>query len=189
MDRQIILASSSPRRVELLAKAGLSFIQDPSDIDEKAIAIADHEAFVREAALLKARDVAARHPADCIVLGADTIVCVDDLRLGKPADRAEARSMLLLLQNRAHQVMTGVALMDRSRKIERVECAITTVWFDSIPNESLESYLNTGEPYDKAGAYAIQGWAARFISRIEGDYDNVVGLPIRLVRKMLEDMK
>lgn len=187
---RLILASASPRRAALLRQAGIEFLQYPSRVDESRIAVADHREFAMRAAILKARDVASRPdiPKDALVLGADTIVCLDERRLGKPRGIEEARVMLHALAQRRHEVITGVALC-RPGDPEPCasDCATTSVWFGAIPEADLEDYLATEDPYDKAGAYGIQGWAGRHIARIEGGYDNVVGLPVARVAAMISE--
>jgi len=121
-----------------------------------------------------------------VVIGADTIVCLGSRRLGKPADAAEARAMLRALEGREHRVLTGLAVCQAAGR-SLVDCVETRVWFGVIPEADLSACLATAEPYDKAGAYAIQGWAGRYIERIEGDWHNVVGLPVRRLLELLSD--
>ena len=179
---QFVLASSSPRRAELLAAAGFAFEVDHADIDETPLAGEPADRYVMRLAEGKARAVAARFP-DRAVLGADTTVVVDGDILGKPADAAEAAAMLRRLQGRAHEVLTGVALVAPAGAL--VELATTRVWFAPMTDEEIAAYVATGEPMDKAGAYGIQGWAARHVSRVEGSYSNVVGLPVAVVHQLL----
>jgi septum formation protein len=180
----LILASASPRRAQLLRAAGLNFQTCPSRVDEGAIQASTHRDYAIKAALSKAQDVLEDAEEGSIVIGADTIVCLDEKRLGKPADRAEAREMLQALESRRHVVMTGLAVCRRGRPSLQ-DCVETAVWFGPIPPEDLEACLDTPEPYDKAGAYAIQGWAANYVERIEGDWHNVVGLPVARLLEML----
>jgi len=180
--RTLVLASRSPRRSELLAAAGFSFEVLAADIDETP---RDHEApdaYVERLAIEKARAVLALRP-DSTVLGADTTVVIDGLILGKPADELEATDMLKRLRGRVHDVLTGVALVDSAGAQSAVER--TRVWFDPVTDEDISWYVASGEPVDRAGAYAIQGLASRFIPRIEGSYSNVVGLPVALVSSIL----
>jgi septum formation protein len=177
----LILASSSPRRRELLAQAGFTFTVESADINEEQQLNEVPSLYVQRLALEKAQVVWDRHKEDnsadpITVLGADTTVVVDGEILGKPVDLTDARRMLLRLSGRTHQVMTGVAAITRKATVCKVE--ITQVFFDLIDEEELNHYLLSGEPLDKAGAYGIQGYAARWIPRIEGCYFNVVGLPI-----------
>jgi septum formation protein len=179
---QIILASASPRRQELLRQVGLSFVVEPSHVNEQVSEPMAPEKLVEHLALIKAREVAARHP-ESIVLGADTIVVVDGQVLGKPADRSEAIAMLERLADREHLVMTGVALVQNGREV--VSHEETAVRFGPLTREQIAAYVDTGEPMDKAGAYGIQGRAAALIHSIRGDYYNVVGLPLYRTIQML----
>ena len=156
----------------------------PADIDESARPIEHPDAYVLRLALDKARAVSERMPGR-LVLGADTAVVVDDEILGKPRDAADASRMLRLLAGRAHRVMTGVALVGSPVQggVE-TDLAITTVEFGPISEAEITWYVASGEPMDKAGAYAIQGLASRFVTRIDGSYSNVVGLPVSLVYVM-----
>lgn len=178
----LILASASPRRRELLAHLGLAFSVEAADIDETPHLEEHPVSYTKRLAKEKAQAIALRHPGGA-VLGADTTVVLDHLILGKPADAEDARRMLQLLQGRTHQVITGVALHFDTQTI--VEAETTMVSFAPMTAETIDAYVATGEPLDKAGAYGIQGIAAQFIPRIEGDYSNVVGLPLARVRQML----
>lgn len=178
----MILASRSPRRAELLAAAGIAFEVLAIDVDETPLAGEDPKAYVVRLAIDKASRVAAVRPGD-VVLGADTTVVVDGMILGKPGDAAEATTMLRLLRGRMHEVFTGVAVVDASGVRSAVET--TRVWFEAMTDEDISTYVASGEPVDRAGAYAIQGLASRFIPRIEGSYTNVVGLPVALVSSIL----
>ena len=179
---QIILASRSPRRAELLAAAGISFEVLAADIDETPHRNEAPAAYVERLAIAKARAVYRLRP-DARVLGADTTVTIDGEILGKPYDAADAVRMLRLLNGRPHDVHTGVAIVSKTG----VQSAVgtTRVWFDAMTDEDISWYVATGEPVDRAGAYAIQGFASRFIPRIEGSYSNVVGLPVALVSSIL----
>jgi len=179
-----VLASASPRRAELLAAAGFSFTVAHADIDETPLPEESPAAYVQRLAQGKARVVAERMPGQ-VVLGADTTVVVDGDILAKPADAAEAAAMLRRLQGRAHEVLTGVALVGPVGA--RVVLAETHVWFDPMSEADIATYVGTGEPMDKAGAYGIQGWAARFVARIDGSYSNVVGLPVAVVHALVRD--
>jgi septum formation protein len=189
----LVLASASPRRQELLRTAGIAFTVQPADIDESP---RDRESPVDCAQRLareKAVAVSRSHPVN-YVLGADTIVVVDENILGKPHDAADAARMLRLLSGRTHDVITGVCLVGpvgelRTENRELITASeITRVTMCEIPDKDISEYIATGEPMDKAGAYAIQGMASRWIPRIEGDYSNVVGLPIALVYRMLQEL-
>ena len=178
----MILASRSPRRAELLAAAGIPFEVLAIDVDETPIAGEDPKAYVLRLAIDKASRVAAVRPGE-VVLGADTTVVIDGRILGKPADAAEAVEMLRMLRGRMHEVFTGVAIVDGSGVRSAVDT--TRVWFDAMTDEDISAYVASGEPLDRAGAYAIQGLASRFIPRIEGSYTNVVGLPVARVSSIL----
>jgi septum formation protein len=179
---EIILASRSPRRAELLAAAGIAFEVLAADIDETPRAGEAPDAYVERLAIEKARAVLALRP-EARVLGADTTVTIDNQILGKPADERDAIRMLRLLSGRAHLVHTGVALVSARGIQSAVDT--TRVWFDAMTDEDISWYVATGEPVDRAGAYAIQGFASRFIPRIEGSYSNVVGLPVATVSSIL----
>ncbi len=181
---RIVLASSSPRRRQLLAAAGFDFDVEPADIDESLRRGEDAATYVQRLAREKAQAVAARI-SDRPILGADTVVALDGDTLGKPANGDEARHMLRRLSGRAHSVLTGVALEWRERREVRVER--TMVWMVEISEAEIAWYVESGEPMDKAGAYAVQGRASRFIKRIEGSYTNVVGLPVAAVTQLLRD--
>jgi septum formation protein len=177
----LILASRSPRRSELLQRAGIPFVTQPAEVDETPRNGETPEQYVKRIAELKALAVEA-DPKD-IVLGADTAVVIDNRVLGKPADRADAARMLHTLSGRKHEVATGVCLKQGGQTM--VDWAVTQVWFAVMSAEEIEEYVASGEPMDKAGAYAVQGLASKFIERIDGCYTNVVGLPIALVYKHL----
>ncbi len=191
----LVLASASPRRQELLRNAGISFVVQATDIPEIPKDGEAPRVFAKRMAQEKALAVF-RQPADDMVLGADTIVVVESQILGKPRDAADAVRMLRLLSGRRHEVITGVCLVGReltfeNRKLqtgfEDIRSETTIVTMDALSDDDIHSYISTGEPMDKAGAYAIQGRASRWIPRIEGDYFNVVGLPVALVYKMLRE--
>lgn len=173
----LVLASQSPRRAEILRQAGIPFVVRVAPVDETPLAEEKPEEYVRRLAEAKARAVPA--DPDEIVLGADTSVVVHGDMLGKPADAAEARRMLALLSGRHHEVLTGICLVRGKERI--VDHAVTAVWFAPMSAREIEDYVASGEPMDKAGAYAVQGAASKFIRRIAGCYFNVVGLPIALV--------
>ncbi len=206
----LILASASPRRRELLTQAGLEFTVESANIPEHPKFGEDAATFVLRLAEAKAQAVWSRHselqfsepgsaselvdpgalddPGDpLIILGADTCVLCQGEILGKPQDQAEARRMLELLSGRTHQVLTGVAVITAHESFADV--VITQVTFNSIEEAELVHYLSTGEPLDKAGAYGIQGYAARWIPRIEGDYFNIVGLPIAHTISLLAEAR
>jgi septum formation protein len=181
----LVLASASPRRQELLKNAGVEFEVRPANIPEIRSSGEVPQAFAERMAREKAEAVAKIVSTDAYVLGADTVVVVNDLVLGKPEDEQDAARMLGLLSAREHQVITGVCLLGDHSKVVRSES--TAVHFRAISGEEIREYIASGEPMDKAGAYAIQGGASRWISKIQGDYSNVVGLPIALVMRMLRE--
>ncbi|HEY3991214.1 MAG TPA: Maf family protein [Acidobacteriaceae bacterium] len=186
---KLVLASASPRRRELLGQAGFSFEVAPAAVPEVRKPGEDPIRFVTRLAREKADAVAERDniTTDTIVLGADTIVLVDDELLGKPHDAADAARMLRLLSGRTHQVITGVCLAKGRQRQRAAE--VTFVRFTTLSDQEIEEYVATGEPLDKAGAYAIQGRAGRWVPRIHGCYFNVVGLPLALVSSMIEAMQ
>jgi septum formation protein len=187
---RLILASASPRRRELLTQVGLTFEVIPAHIDETRRASEQPAAYVQRLALEKAQTIHGLHP-DAFVLGADTTVEIDGNALEKPADRAEAERMLRTLSGRTHHVHTGLALLSplqSSEPAERTHLETTSVTFSAIDEAELQHYLDSDEPYDKAGAYGIQGYAARWIPRIDGDYFNVMGLPLAATVRLLHDL-
>lgn len=185
---RLILASASPRRRELLTRAGYTFEVSPADIPEDPLPGEDPVAYVTRLAREKAETVfqliAEQEAAGVAVLGADTTVTVDGEILAKPEDPADAARMLRLLSGRTHRVVTGVAVVTRDRT--EVAAEVTAVKFVTLSEQEIAEYVATGEPMDKAGAYGIQGRAAKWIPRIEGCYFNVVGLPLALTAAMLE---
>jgi septum formation protein len=182
----LVLASASPRRSELLRNAGISFVVEPAHVPEQPLPNERPLVYAQRLACDKARAVFARHP-DAVVLGADTIVVADEHLLEKPRDAEDAARMLRLLSGRAHQVVTGVCLM--SAGFVQTEAEITEVRFSSLSESEIANYVATGEPMDKAGAYAIQGVASRWVERIDGCYFNVVGLPVPHVYRMLRRLE
>jgi septum formation protein len=178
----LVLASASPRRQELLRNAGIRFEIQPADIAEDPLPGEGGRDCAERLAREKAIVVAGQRPHD-IVLGADTVVVVDGQLLGKPSDAADAGRMLRLLSGREHQVITGVCSVVNAQPTVSSETTFVTV--SEITDQEIAEYVASGEPMDKAGAYAIQGLASRWIPRIEGDYSNVVGLPVALVWRML----
>ena len=189
----LILASKSPRRQEILKNAGIEFIIDAADIDEN-IDISEPEELVKELSYRKAKAVAKMHEGE-LVLGADTIVVLNDKILGKPADKEEAFEMLSLLSGRTHKVYTGVTLLILPSKEKPgseirntfAECTLVTTY--DLEPDFIRSYIDTGEPMDKAGAYGIQEKGALLIKRIEGSYHNVVGLPVAEVFRRLKNVQ
>lgn len=184
----LILASKSPRRKELLKQIGIPFVVVVSDAEEVSGNSWTPAALVVENAKRKARAVAEKYP-DSPVLGADTVVSVVSLEgkiFGKPKDKDEARKMLTALSGKMHEVTTGLALINRNEI--RTTNVTTKVFFDTMTKADIDAYIATDEPMDKAGAYAIQGKAARFIEKIEGSYSNVVGLPLNALIQLSKDL-
>lgn len=193
--KKIILGSASPRRRELMAQIGLEFevaVSKKEECYESTIP----EEIVKELALMKAGNVASELAAkyelkDIIIIGADTIVALDDQILGKPKDEEEAFEMLTNLQGRAHQVFTGTAILSYDESGERLvqnHAAETKVYVHEMDQDEILTYIRSGEPMDKAGAYGIQGAFAAYIDRIEGDYYNVVGLPVSYLYQQLKNI-
>jgi septum formation protein len=181
---KLILASGSPRRAEILNSVGWEFEKHVADIDETEKTGEDPAVYVQRLAREKASAVALNYK-NRLVLGADTTVVIDKKIIGKPSDLDEAREMLKLLAGRWHEVLTGVALVRNSKT--KVALQTTKVRFNELNDQEIEFLLKFGEPLDKAGAYAVQAQAALFIEKIEGDYWNVVGLPINLVYRLVRD--
>ena len=180
----LVLASRSPRRAELLSSVGIKFQIRIADVDESVIPGEAPLEYVKRLAREKA--VAVPASPDEIILGADTTVVVDGQILGKPEDAADASRMLRALSGREHQVITGVCV--RRGDDVQAGAVTTTVWFRTMSEAEIAGYVASGEPMDKAGAYGIQGLAAQFIPRIDGSYANVVGLPVHLVCDLLEGL-
>lgn len=190
MNRKFILASRSPRRIEILRKHGIEPVTMPADIDETlpdgisprdaVMFLAYKKACAAEAGLLQEDP-----KPNSLILAADTVVCADGKILGKPKDAEDAFRMLTMLRGRWHYVATGAALIDAGTTHRQVLCDLTKVFVNHPSDEELRAYISTGEPFDKAGAYAIQGGFGKYIDHIEGSYENVVGLPWPSVEKML----
>jgi septum formation protein len=181
----LVLASQSPRRAEILRQAGIAFTVRSAVVDETPWPGEKPEDYVLRLAEAKALAVPAA-PGE-IVLGADTTVVIDGRMLGKPDDAADARRMLEALSGRRHEVLTGICLRRETALIR--DWAVTQVWFTAMTAAEIDEYVAGGEPMDKAGAYAIQGLASRFIEKIEGCYFNVVGLPVALVYQHTRGLK
>jgi septum formation protein len=185
---KLILASKSPRRAEILNAVGWPFTQMAANIDETRHESEDAVVYVERLARTKAETVA-QQIGEGLVLGADTVVVIEGEILGQPADDADARRMLGLLNAKWHEVLTGVALVRAGHAQESIVVhELTRVRFCEMSTEEIDWYVSTGEPRDKAGAYAIQGQGGLFIEEIAGDYFNIVGLPIRLVYELVHKM-
>lgn len=180
----LILASASPRRYALLSQLGVPFLTIPADIDERVLPEETPCLYTKRVALAKAQHVAGHYP-QAIVLGADSIVVLDRHILGKPHDAADARRMLSSLSGRQHAVLTGLAVLQQARQVVYCEVVKTLVRFRPLSEAMIAQYIATGEPMDKAGAYAIQGAAAAFVAAREGCYTNVIGLPLRRTAALL----
>ncbi len=175
--KKIILASKSPRRRELLEQLGLSIKIVPSNTDEAGISIKNPGKYVKELSFLKAKNISLFYPDDW-VLGADTIVVVDDQILGKPRSKTDAIAMLDKLNNCEHSVFTGFSIVNQEKNCIITQSVETKVFFKCLSPQEIQWYVNTGEPFDKAGSYGIQGIGAFLVKRISGSYSNVVGLPV-----------
>ncbi|MGA9184689.1 MAG: Maf family protein [Candidatus Acidiferrales bacterium] len=186
---KLILASSSPRRAEILRNAGFAFESRASRVDESLLAHESSEDYVRRLALAKARAVAQDEltfDETKFILGADTVVVVEGQLLGKPSGADDARRMLHTLNGKTHEVLTGISILSVPEGPEAHHVATTRVTFLSLSDETIESYIASGEPFDKAGAYGIQGVGGRFVRKIEGCYFNVMGLPLSQVWTILQ---
>jgi septum formation protein len=184
---RLILASHSPRRKELLRNAGFDFDVCPSGIEEGEPGPGElPEEFARRNARAKALRVAASSPPGSLVLGADTVVTLHGMVFGKPHGPYDATRMLRLLSGQTHQVITGICLVNAPDEISALTHETTFVTFSELSEDEIHDYVASHEPYDKAGAYAVQGLASRFVTRISGCYSNVVGLPLSLLRDVLK---
>lgn len=183
MNGKIILASASPRRQELLKYIVPEFEVKPADIDETLPADIPTEKAAEFLAVQKAKHIAKQSP-ECVVIGSDTVVIIDSTILGKPSDKADAERMLKLLSGRTHKVVTGVCIA-RGEKTDSFSCE-TKVTFYPLTEEEIRDYIATGEPMDKAGAYGIQGYGSVLAEGIEGDFFNVMGLPVAMLKRRLE---
>ena len=182
----LVLASRSPRRARLLREAGYEIDIVPADVDESRLPEEEPRRYVSRLAAAKAAAIALKSDGR-VVVAADTVVLIDGLVLGKPADRDETVSMLERLSGRTHEVLTGVRVVRGPRRLDAVE--VTRVTFAALDPSRIAWYAATGEPDDKAGAYAVQGIGSRFVERIEGSYTNVVGLPIALVDRFVRELE
>ena len=186
--KKIVLASKSPRRKNLLEQLGLAIKIAPSNTDEDSISIKNPEKYVKELSLLKANNTALFYPNDWVI-GADTIVVVDEQILGKPRSKTDAIEMLNRLNNCEHSVFTGFSIVNLKKSCIITQSVKTTVFFKNLSPEEIQWYVNTGESFDKAGSYAIQGIGSFMVKRISGSYSNVVGLPVCEVIEELLKLK
>ena len=183
---KIILASKSPRRKDLLNKVGLKFEIVDSKLDESLIPITEPEKYCQKLAMLKAKSVLKEHPQD-LILAADTIVCIDNKILEKPTNEQDAFNMLTLLSGRTHKVYTGVSIL--SKKINLNFTEETKVTFFDLSESEIKSYIKNNPPYDKSGSYGIQDDSLFFVKKIKGSYENVIGLPISKLYRLLLELK
>lgn len=185
MKQKIILASTSPRRKELLRQIGLDFDVVPSDFEEDmSLKLSDAE-LAKTLALGKARGVAKKFKKG-VIIGADTFVAYDGKRIGKPKDKNDARKMLRLLSGKTMKIYSGLAVIDAGSKKELLDCEVALVKMSKLSNREIDDYIKTGEPLDKAGAFAVQGIGDVFIEKISGCYSSVIGLPLRSLYKNLK---
>lgn len=187
LNKRLVLASNSPRRIALLKLLGYYFEVIPHEIDECIYSDVSPTELVQNLAFLKANDVA-RKVENAIVIGADTIVLHDMCVLGKPKDTIDARRILSKLCNSEHDIISGVCIIDVPSKKKLLRIERTHIKMKNISEKEIEKYVSTGEPIDKAGAYAIQGEGGKFIEKIDGSYSNVVGLPLEAVQEMLNKL-
>ena len=186
---KFILASASDRRKELLSRIISDFEVKISDFDEGTVEVSkDIEKYVKTLAEGKAKSVALNCTNDSIIIGADTIVVIDDNILGKPKDKDDAFRMLKLLSNNVHRVYSGVTVINNEKQVMKSECLYTEVYFSELSDEEIWRYIDTGECLDKAGTYGIQGYGGVFVEKINGCYYNVVGLPLNLLNKMIKNV-
>jgi len=187
--KKLILASASPRRRDILNNAGYTFEVRPLDVDEGGISVSDPQLLVRELALLKAAACAKETPEDAFVIGADTLVSLDGEVMGKPTDFEDAVRMLSRLSGRSHQVYTGVCVINTKNGAAISKNDTTHVTFRTLTEAEIRDYVSTGEPMDKAGAYAIQGIGQKLVSGIDGDLNNVIGFPVHLFEAIVAELE
>lgn len=187
--KKFILASSSPRRKELLNKLNIAFDVMSPNFDETNFELEPSSNSIEKLSLLKAKSISVILQVSAFVIGADTVVILDNIILGKPKNRAEAYSMLKLLSGKKHKVITGVSIVDTENQKEYSDSATTYVTFNYLSDEDIYNYIDTKKPYDKAGAYGIQELPENFLKKIDGEFDNVVGLPTNILIKMLKALK
>jgi septum formation protein len=188
-ESEFVLASASPRRMELLSKILKKFAVITPNIDENRFGSETPEAYAMRVSRWKAERVSegdSLNGRDIWVLGADTVVVLGECIMGKPCDGEEAKSMLSQLQGRVHEVITGVCLLNRKRSVLEQKAVQSRVWMKRLEPDEIESYVQSGEPFDKAGGYAIQGQASGFVLRVDGSYTNVVGLPVEYLEELFE---
>ena len=184
--KKIILASQSPRRKWLLEQIGLEFDIITSNFDENIEGKKFSRQLIESLAFEKAKDVAARVGDDALIIAADTVVILGSKILGKPKDEADAKSMLKQLSGREHKVMTAVAIIDKYEDKILLKSTLSKVKFKKLSEREIDDYIKTGEPMDKAGSYGIQAYGSIFVEKVEGCYNNIVGLPLNLLSEMLK---
>lgn len=185
---KFVLASASPRRADILKKLGIDFEVIPSSFDENSN-IKDVRELVKYLAVGKAKDVMSKtNAADVIIIGADTVVYFDNKIIGKPKSEEEAFQILKMLNNKKHEVLTGICVIDKKNNKIITDYEVTSVFFNDLSDEEILSYIKTKEPFDKAGAYGIQGFGSLLVKRIEGCYFNVVGMPVTKLYMILKKM-
>ena len=186
--KKIILASQSPRRKQLLSQAGYEFEVYQTDADEN-ITAPNAQMLVKELALIKAAAAAKELEGDYYIIGADTVVCIGERILGKPKNKRQARLMLKLLSGKKHQVYTGVCVFETKSCTAISKCERSDVEFYPLKNKDIRDYVKSGEPMDKAGAYAIQENGRKFVKKTEGEFDNIVGLPLKTLKSILTEFE
>lgn len=184
--KRLVLASGSPRRKEILTRMGYSFTVHTSDADESGVT--GHVSEIVKTLAERKGSAVVPFEKDAIVISCDTLVSLDDVPLGKPADREDALRMLSSLSGRSHEVWSGICLTDTAAGKTLTASVCTKVFFRTVSNEELTAYVETGEPMDKAGAYAIQGGAGKFVEKFEGSYDNIVGFPSEKFTELLNEL-
>jgi len=182
---KIVLASSSPRRKKIMDEIGLGYIVDPANIDEEAVKCKTAEELARTLALSKAETVAKRHK-NSIVIGSDLVVSIQNQRIGKPRDKEDAKRILKMLRGKTHQVITAVAVIDTANGKRASGIGVAGITMKNYSDKEIDDYIATGEPMDKGGAYAIQGLGSKLIKSFSGDKEVVVGLPTKLLFKLLK---
>lgn len=184
--QRLILASASPRRRDLLNKIGLEFEIIPAEINEADIKEADPKILVQKLAELKAKEVGVGH-GSALIIAADTVVAIEGMILGKPTNRSDAERMLTILSGQKHEVYTGLAIYQKNESAAKSEVIldVSTVWMRSFDAKERKAYLDTGEPFDKAGSYAIQGYGALLVEKILGSYFTIMGLPLHKLAELL----
>ena len=183
---KIILASSSPRRKELLSQAGFVFEVIAPTFDEAEFSLSPSQSSIQQLSLQKAKSISENLTVSALVISADTVVICDDTIMGKPQNREHAYKMLKQLSGKTHRVITGIAVVNTADKKEYTDSAITYVTFNDLSDSDIYNYIDTRKPFDKAGAYGIQELPESFVKKIDGYFDNVVGLPINILIKLIK---